>query len=115
MPRKQRIKYEWISLQLDEYGDIENMDHHTSFVESVESSIAFNNESDDTDLKDGTIELRKYYMDDGDIEEDTFVAWDEQTLSMVGRETNIFSDGSTVPQRYLHVFCPYVHALKLYQ
>lgn len=97
-----RIRYEWIALDLDEEGDIENMDHTNSFDEAVRESIIFNElRNNRSFLQDRSIELRKYYMDGEDIEDDTWAVWDEKSLSMIGRETGIFDDGSSIPKKFV--------------
>jgi len=87
MPSK--IKYEWLALELDSDGDIENISFHSSFLDAMKESIDTN-----TFFKDGSVELVKYYMDGHDIDGDTRTAWNSHTLD-IGDE---FDDGSKIPQ-----------------
>ena len=89
-----KIRYEWHSLELDEYGDIINIDSHDNFVDALEQAIEMNDK-----FVDGSVELVKYYLCQYgvDIDGDTRSAWCANNLNI----SDEFDDGSNVPKYLL--------------
>jgi len=91
-----RIKYEWKSNLLDN-GDIEDSDYHDTFLEAFESSLEYGNDT----IKDGSIELVKYYMDGEDIDGDTFAVLRVVDYPNQFSFSKTFDDGSKIPQKHI--------------
>ena len=86
---KTKIRYEWHSLELDDYGDIINITIHDNFIDAMNDSIDVNDF-----FENGSVELVKYYMDGYDIDGETRSAWCANSSDI----SDEFDDGSVVPK-----------------
>ena len=86
---KSKIRYEWHSLELDDYGDIINITIHGNFIDAMNDSIDVNDF-----FENGSVELVKYYMDGYDIDGETRSAWCANSSDI----SDEFDDGSVVPK-----------------
>jgi hypothetical protein len=87
--RKVKIRYEWHSLELDNYQDIINITIHDNFIDAMNDSIDVNG-----CFEMGSVELVKYYMDGYDIDGETRSSWCANSLDI----SDEFDDGSDVPK-----------------